>query len=254
MFVKCISFEGQLTTDYPQVYSAHVGLHPHTAAADTQWNAVWHRVCTHSRRVTAPVSFPFGTVVQAGFQRVRRGNSVVPGCRLRGQFWLGNLVFSSLFEAGELSKLPGLWFGGCIIFAQFTYCNCYRQFCRTVNLNSIRMSNSIAHFSSITVDQVHHELASKPGILFERDGNGRTPLLIASFAKNWAAATVLVENGADVTVQDKFGASALIFSCMMGQFDFAKLLVSRGADLSAKNMVAVGYAVVCVINIDVICV
>jgi hypothetical protein len=47
MFGKCFSFnnKGQLTTDYPLVYSAHVGLHPHTAA-DTQWNAVWHRVCT----------------------------------------------------------------------------------------------------------------------------------------------------------------------------------------------------------------
>lgn len=87
------------------------------------------------------------------------------------------------------------------------------------------------------LQRVKTELQQKPEILFERDNNGRTPLLIACFAKNWDVASYLVENGADVTVQDKFGANALIFSCMMGQIEFSKLLVSRGADPYAKNSV-----------------
>jgi ankyrin repeat protein len=90
---------------------------------------------------------------------------------------------------------------------------------------------------SWTIEQVKAELNSKPELLADRDTNGRTPLLIACFAKNWDVATYLVERGADVTTQDKFGASALIFACMMSQFEVAKVLVAKGADLSVKNTV-----------------
>jgi hypothetical protein len=93
------------------------------------------------------------------------------------------------------------------------------------------------HAASLTIEQVDAELGVHPDRLNERDSNSRTPLMAACFSKQWELAKHLINKGADVTAKDKFGASALIFCAMCGQFDVCLLLVSKGANPYVKNNV-----------------
>jgi ankyrin repeat protein len=93
------------------------------------------------------------------------------------------------------------------------------------------------HGGTHAEEDIANELNFRPERLDERDSNFRTPLLAACFAKNWALAKYFAERGADVSAKDRFGATALIFSAMCGQFDMCLLLASKGADVYLKNNV-----------------
>jgi hypothetical protein len=72
----------------------------------------------------------------------------------------------------------------------------------------------------------------------ERGMQGETPLLYAVSQRDWSAARLLIEAGADVKQGDEDGTTALIEVAALGgpeALDFVKLLLSRGADPDAKN-------------------
>jgi ankyrin repeat protein len=91
------------------------------------------------------------------------------------------------------------------------------------------------HGGPVSLDDIDNELKANPGRLDERDSNSRTPLLAACFGRKWDTAKYFVEKGADVSVKDRFGATALIFAAMCGQLEMCELLISRGADPYLKN-------------------
>ena len=60
------------------------------------------------------------------------------------------------------------------------------------------------------------------------DDNGDTALIIASHYNNIEVALKLINNGADVDIQDKFGSTALILASLYGYKDFVKILLEDG--------------------------
>jgi hypothetical protein len=59
------------------------------------------------------------------------------------------------------------------------------------------------HGNNVDLEAVAKELEQRPERLNERDGNGRTPLLAACFAKKWDVAKYFIARGADVSAKDK---------------------------------------------------
>lgn len=66
-----------------------------------------------------------------------------------------------------------------------------------------------------------------------RDGNGRTPLIVAAFASHDDAFTALVNGGADVTAQDAVGYDAVTIAAVANDPELMSLALSLGGDNDA---------------------
>ena len=77
---------------------------------------------------------------------------------------------------------------------------------------------------------------------------GRSPLIYAIYrAKNSECENeeqrknsieiikILIENGADINIQNKNGTSALIFACENNNFDMVKFLIDNNVDINSIN-------------------
>lgn len=70
-----------------------------------------------------------------------------------------------------------------------------------------------------------------------RDGDGRTPLMIATRRNATAAADVLMRAGADVNARDHAQDSPFLHAAAQGFADILVMMLNHGADLSATNRV-----------------
>ena len=66
-----------------------------------------------------------------------------------------------------------------------------------------------------------------------RDGDGNTPLILASFYANPECVELLIEKGADVNTANKAGATAL--SRAATSYERARLLVAAGANVQVRT-------------------
>jgi hypothetical protein len=62
-----------------------------------------------------------------------------------------------------------------------------------------------------------------------RDGNGRTPLIVAAFRRSYEAAQVLIVFGADLGALDSQSYDALTIAAVQNDLDMVTLLLSGGA-------------------------
>jgi ankyrin repeat protein len=74
-----------------------------------------------------------------------------------------------------------------------------------------------------------------PDLVNEKDPKGFTPLIIAVYNNQLAAATLLLDHGADPDSADASGNTALMGACFKGFEDAADLLLSRGAQVNVRN-------------------
>jgi ankyrin repeat protein len=68
-----------------------------------------------------------------------------------------------------------------------------------------------------------------------RDGQGRTPLLIATSQQDWKTARRLLDAGAAVDLADKNGFTPAMAAAMHGDFDMFGLLLARSANLQPEK-------------------
>jgi ankyrin repeat protein len=68
-----------------------------------------------------------------------------------------------------------------------------------------------------------------------RDGNGRTPLLIATHRNNLQIAEALIIAGADVNAKDGMQDSPYLYAAAEGRLAILRLTLQHGADLRATN-------------------
>jgi len=68
-----------------------------------------------------------------------------------------------------------------------------------------------------------------------RDGQGRTPLLIATSQQDWKTARRLLDAGAAVDLADKNGFAPVMAAAMHGDFDMFGLLLARSANLHPEK-------------------
>jgi len=69
-----------------------------------------------------------------------------------------------------------------------------------------------------------------------RDGEGKTPLIVAVKVMSVAMTTKILQVAADtVNLTDNQGRSALHFACALGQFEIANRLIAAGANIDAVD-------------------
>lgn len=68
-----------------------------------------------------------------------------------------------------------------------------------------------------------------------QDARGRTPLMIATYKKDFAMAKVLIEAGADVNVRDDMLNSPFLYAGAEGYLDILRLAIDAGADPRITN-------------------
>jgi FOG: Ankyrin repeat len=68
-----------------------------------------------------------------------------------------------------------------------------------------------------------------------QDAQGRTPLMIATYNKDFAVAKVLTEAGADVNIRDGMLNSPFLYAGAEGYLDILKLTIDAGADTRITN-------------------
>ncbi|UCF81439.1 MAG: ankyrin repeat domain-containing protein, partial [Acidobacteriota bacterium] len=66
-------------------------------------------------------------------------------------------------------------------------------------------------------------------------GDINSDLIEAAEAGDTAKVEQLIEQGADVNAEDKYGITALMFAAKNGQTEIVKALVDAGADVEAKD-------------------
>ena len=73
-----------------------------------------------------------------------------------------------------------------------------------------------------------------------RDGQGRTPLLIATSQQDWKTARRLLDAGAVVDLADKNGFTPVMAAAMHGELEMFQLLLSRSTNLQPEKPCADG--------------
>ena len=91
-------------------------------------------------------------------------------------------------------------------------------------------------FYGNTQEVVQQLINTKKVDINAKDAEGFSALLYAVESCNFDAAKVLIANGADVNIKDKFGNTPIMYALnrMYSKF-MVKLLVVNGADLTVKN-------------------
>jgi len=87
-----------------------------------------------------------------------------------------------------------------------------------------------------TAEAVRAQVGSDPAFVKSVAPNGWTPLHAAAFADNAAAATILLDAGADVNARakNKFDNTPLQVSMLSQSAEVAKVLLARGAEVDAR--------------------
>ncbi len=70
-----------------------------------------------------------------------------------------------------------------------------------------------------------------------RDGQGRTPLLIATSQQDWKTARRLLDAGAAVDLADKNGFTPVMGAALHGDLEMFQLLLARSTNLHPENSV-----------------
>src|SRR5471030_3148334 len=83
--------------------------------------------------------------------------------------------------------------------------------------------------------EVLQELITQKADLNKRDEKGYTPLIIACYNNQYAAAKLLLDAGADVNAADSGGNTAIMGVAFKGYPDIAKLLLANGADVNLQH-------------------
>jgi len=88
-----------------------------------------------------------------------------------------------------------------------------------------------------TVDEVKFHLRMGADVRAVNENNA-TALLVASYQKYEDMSDILkllLDHGADVNVQDKWGYTPLYWACLHGQTKAVRLLLSHGADVNIRD-------------------
>jgi len=87
-----------------------------------------------------------------------------------------------------------------------------------------------------TAEDVRAQVAGDPAFVKSVAPNGWTPLHAAAFADNKAAATILLEAGADVNARakNKFDNTPLQVAMLSQSSEVARVLLARGAEVDAR--------------------
>jgi ankyrin repeat protein len=87
---------------------------------------------------------------------------------------------------------------------------------------------------------VAHVIQNKLADVNEQDASQWTPLLRAAAVNGHAGvADVLLTYSADVEAKDQYGRTALMIASLNGYSDFVRLLVDRGANKTVETEVSV---------------
>ncbi|RDU35699.1 hypothetical protein DRW41_16275 [Neobacillus piezotolerans] len=68
-----------------------------------------------------------------------------------------------------------------------------------------------------------------------QDSNGRTPVMIATYNNDVAAAKVLIDAGADMDIRDNMKNNVFLYAGAEGYIDILKLAIKAGADPHITN-------------------
>ncbi len=107
----------------------------------------------------------------------------------------------------------------------------------------------LQHINGLEKAELENELKSRGKILYllvkagasleEKNYDEATPLITACQYYGPEQALMLLEKGAQVNVQDKYGLTPLYFACKRGNATLVKELIAKGADISnSKDVLA----------------
>ena len=105
----------------------------------------------------------------------------------------------------------------------------------TISLNSTMAQVTILSAARNNDTVTLNKLLSLHTNIDTTDLRGSTPLVIACYYENYAAAALLLRNGADPNIKDKMGNTALMGVCFKNYPDIAELLLHYRADVNIKN-------------------
>lgn len=93
-------------------------------------------------------------------------------------------------------------------------------------------------FASVTIGDlasVKNCIDKNPELINKANGNGKTPLMIASEAGNARLAAFLLKKGANIDAKHFDGRCALHFAAISNNSKTIKLLVENGADVNCQD-------------------
>jgi len=98
------------------------------------------------------------------------------------------------------------------------------------------MSNITDHIRTSNLEALEAAITSNPEVVNQPDERGFTPLVLATYLNQKAVTELLLDHSADINAQDAMmGNTALMGVCFKGSYELAKLLVDKGADTTLKN-------------------
>lgn len=85
-----------------------------------------------------------------------------------------------------------------------------------------------------TIEQAKEKLKNNPNAFNVVNGEGYSPLLLASYRANNEVAKLLIESGSDINQKSNMG-TPLMAAIVKGNNEIAKLLIQRSADVNATD-------------------
>jgi ankyrin repeat protein len=93
-----------------------------------------------------------------------------------------------------------------------------------------------AAIESTDSESIKNLLDTNSNLLYCRDTDGNTPLIAATIRGWRKAIKLLIKKGADVNSQNRYGNTALHFSCALGdREDISRYLLKKNALSTVKN-------------------